>query len=48
LDDQRIRRGKIPYLVTWCRKCSREYVLPIEWVLEEAKHSGETTAVLNS
>jgi hypothetical protein len=48
LDDERIVRGAIPFVVTWCPRCSREFVLPIEWVVEEAKHSGTTTAVLES
>jgi hypothetical protein len=44
LDDELIRRGMLPYVVTWCRKCSREYALPIEWVFDEAKHSGTAVA----
>jgi hypothetical protein len=40
LDDERIRRGKIPYIVTWCTPCRGELVIPIDWLLDEAKHSG--------
>jgi hypothetical protein len=51
LDDQRIARGAIPYIVTWCPKCRGELVVPMDWLLEEAKHSGVARApigVLNS
>jgi hypothetical protein len=39
-DDERIARGAIPFVVTWCKKCSREYVLEMTWLLEESKSSG--------
>ena len=51
LNDERIARSKIPYVVTWCPKCRREYSLPMEWLLDVAKHSREElapTAVLDS
>lgn len=34
LSDPRIERGAIPYLVSWCRKCRKEYVLSTRWLSE--------------
>jgi hypothetical protein len=51
LDDELIRRGMLPFVVTWCPRCSREYELPMDWLLDEANHSGTAvapTAVLDS
>jgi hypothetical protein len=39
-DDERVVRGAIPFVVTWCKKCSREYVLQMTWLLEESKSGG--------
>lgn len=44
LTDPRIGRGKIPFLVTWCRKCRGELVLKMDWVLEAALHPGVVQA----
>jgi hypothetical protein len=44
LDDVRIARGRIPYVVTWCPKCRGELVIPMDWLQEEAKHSGTARA----
>lgn len=51
LTDERIRRGNIAYVVTWCPRCRGELVLPMDWLLDEAKHSGmavSPTSVLDS
>jgi len=51
LDDPRIIRGRIPYIVTWCPRCRGELVIQMDWLLREAKHSGTAvcpTTVLDS
>jgi hypothetical protein len=40
LDDERIGRGAIPYIVTWCLRCNGEIEIPIDWLLNEANQSG--------
>ena len=40
LDDERIARGAIPFVVTWCPKCSREFEFEMPWLFDEAEHSG--------
>jgi hypothetical protein len=42
LNDQRIARGAIPYVVTWCRRCRREWVVQVPW-LQDAAHRGGTS-----
>jgi hypothetical protein len=41
LTDERIARGRIPYVVTWCRRCRREWVLPMP-VLQDAARKRST------